>query len=155
MTGAPKLKPGTPMSARGKDPNIEARTQRSKWHRIRQWWVRHHMTRDAAGEWADTTGWGNKRERAASVHGPAQGVSRATLREDMALGRHAQNLREEADTKGGREERAAYYGTGEHMGRGTERRTNAAEAERQRQAHEAAERQKYDRPARGLKKGRR
>jgi hypothetical protein len=126
---APKLKPGTPMNVRGSAPNIEAKTPRSHWHRVIQWWGKHWLTRRADGEWADGSGWGGKRTRA--THKPAKaGQAREARRDDMRAARHAQTLREESLAYGGKEEIAAFYGTGrEHRGHGTERKIKVTAAD--------------------------
>lgn len=105
------------------------------------------MTREDDGEWADESGWGGRRHRVERT-GRRSGVSREQLREDMRAGQHAQDLRAEAATVGGREERARWYGTGEFAGAGRnvgggERRTTVSDAERQREAHELEEAEKW------------
>jgi hypothetical protein len=126
--GAPKLRPGTGFHLRERPDGIEGRTDRSKWHRVLQWWGGHHLDRDDDGEWRDEgKGWGaNQRAQV----GPVRGFTRASRREDLALSAHAQALRAEAHTMGGREETAGYFGTGrEHRGHGTERRVRVTGAD--------------------------
>jgi hypothetical protein len=128
------------MEVRGAEPNVEAHTPPSKWHRVRQWWARHWLNRTNSGQWAEKSdGWGRTRGKAKTG-----GLTRAQLRDEIRLGQHAQQLREEATTLGGREERAAFYGHGEHMGRGEERKLQIARYERELAAHEAAERARYE-----------
>lgn len=164
MTRPPKLKPGTPMQTRRRDGEEEARTPASRWHTIR-WWLRHHMTRDAEGEWDDTTGWKAERKRHAGES--VRKVSRAKLtgtraayREEARLAQHAQELRAEAVTgvsagerkNGGRsrqakgkEERDAYFGRGEYRGAGVERRELAGDAAyREQQRYEAQQQHEWE-----------
>lgn len=147
--GAPKLKPGTLMQQRTAGDEKELRTldrgpgekprPRSMWHRAR-WWLHHHLSREDSGEWEDTTGWGRQRSTVAR-RSRRSGLSREQLREDVRAGQHAQELRAEAATVGGKEERARFYGTGEFgaSGGGEERRITVADAERQREQHELEE----------------
>jgi hypothetical protein len=125
---APRLKPGTGFHLRGSGEGIEGRTEVSRWHRVIAWWGRHHLDREDNGEWRDESGW----HGGGGTVGPAGGHSRADRRDDLRLARHAQSLREEEYTKGGRVERQMFYGGGEHMGAGVERqvRTTAADEHR-------------------------
>lgn len=146
MANAPKLAPGTEMQTRRTARGIEARTRRSKWHRVLQWWGRHHLDRDPDGEWRDNQAiaWGR-------VTGPAARATRADLRADIRLGKHAQDLRAEAVTMGGKSELRDFYGQGEAMGRGIERRLTAVMAERQRADYEREQREAYERRRRRAK----
>lgn len=142
---APKLRPGTPMEVRPGENGQEARTPASRWHRAKQWWLRHHLTREDNGEWRDESGWGGRRTRV-ERRGRRTGLSREELREDVRLAQHAQQLREEAVTKGGKEERARFYGTGEFAGAGAgaeESKITVAKAERARAAYEAEQAAEY------------
>lgn len=104
------------MQVRGAKPNEQAKTPPSKWHTVRRWWAHHWLERDAGGEWKSK--WGRS---SAPRRRRAKGSARERRREDARIARHAQDVRAEATTKGGKEEAARYYGTGEHAGRGAGR----------------------------------
>lgn len=156
----PRLAPGTPMQARnaGAGERGEARTLTrteprrpvSSWHTVR-WWRLHHMDRTGGGEWRDDSGWAG--QRAAPPVRRRIGNSRAQLREDVRLAQHAQDLRAEAATMGGREETQRFYGRGEYgvSGGGTERRITTSRADADRAAYEAEQADRYSgrRRARG------
>lgn len=129
------------MQTRSGPGGLEARTPHSKWHRVLQWWGRHHLDREDNGEWRDERGraWG----RVTPVR--RGGSGREQLRQDVRLGKHAQDLRAEAVTYGGREELRDYYGRGEQMGRGTERRITGARAEAHLAAYEREQADAYKR----------
>lgn len=135
--GAPRLAPGTPMHTRAAADGLDARTNRSKWHSVVRWWApgRHHMTREDDGTWKDNSGWGAHRVADVTELRRVGRYTREQRREELRLAQHAQNLREEAYTHGGKTERAEFYGSGrEHLGRGLERRTRVSAADVDRRA---------------------
>lgn len=118
------------MHTRAASDGLDARTNRSKWHSVLRWWApgRHHMTREDDGTWKDSSGWGSERGTMTGYRAHRQ--TRAARRDELRLAQHAQDLREEAYTHGGREERAQFYGTGrEHLGAGLERRHRSSAAD--------------------------
>lgn len=148
----PRLAPGTPFERKAGTDEVRTVTRTtprrpvSKFHHAGRWWLRHHLDRDESGEWRDESGWGGHRSGPARV----RGLTREDVRADMRLAQHAQDLRAEAVTLGGREETARFYGRGEFAGRGevggierTERRILVGDAERTRSAYELEQAARY------------